>query len=154
MKTYRKFSGYLVVCLWAWFCVFVSDTPVQGNQFELLCIEGPPSTADAPEHWRAIAEAGFTLVTPGHPYDAAWQQTTLDRCAEFGLRAVPRVKIFEKGTLPDDWPARVTGAVAAYKGHRALYGYYVIDEPHAYRRDVGVCLQVHRYRLKGMEPWS
>lgn len=108
-----------------------SSQPKPGDRFELICVEGPPASADAPEHWQAIAEAGFTLLTPGYPYDEAWQKTSLGRCAEFGLRAVPRVKVFESGALPADWGKRVKQAVTAYGDDPAMYGYFVIDEPHA-----------------------
>ncbi|MHC4995147.1 MAG: hypothetical protein ACYTGQ_08860 [Planctomycetota bacterium] len=122
----------LLACVvWGAGCASDPEPIDPGARFELLCIEGPPSTADAPEHWRAIAEAGFTLVTPGYPYDEAWQKTTLDRCAELGLRAVPRVKVFEAGQLPPDWRRRVTREAAAYRGHPAMFGYFLTDEPNA-----------------------
>ena len=93
---------------------------------------GPRTAPDDPEAWRRFARAG--LEVSFRPLedsnDRAHNLATLALLDSMGLAMLPR----DSAVHPDEtrrpgWRERVRDVVAAYRGHRSLFGYFVADEP-------------------------
>ena len=86
----------------------------------------PPATL---ERYQELAECDFTLAA-SEAQTATEGMAVLDLCAQTGLKAMlidPRIT----GAVDahDGWQDEVKAAVADYRGHPALWGYYITDEP-------------------------
>jgi hypothetical protein len=95
---------------------------------------GPPLAEFADTRAAEVAAAGFTVV--GAPCaggtDPEWAVRALEVAQRHGLRMWVHDHRFspEQITAPD-WPQPLDAAVAQYRGHPALDGYFVADEPPA-----------------------
>lgn len=95
---------------------------------------GPP-LAEFDDHRAAeIAAAGFNVVGP--PCEGArspaLNRRALDIAARHGLRLWVADHRYHPYVLSrPDWRAQIAAAVAEYRGHPGLGGYFVIDEPSA-----------------------
>lgn len=110
----------------------------QPREFPISFWCGPPEGFHTVERFREIAEAGFTVVSPpctqGGPHGSAAtverNRAMLDLCRQAGLTMF---------VADNRMPARISGdptardriraITDAYKGHPALAGYAVRDEP-------------------------
>ncbi|MCE5258060.1 MAG: hypothetical protein LLG44_03255 [Chloroflexi bacterium] len=88
----------------------------------------PPLNLD---RYRELAECGFTLAAV-HAQTPAEGKQALELCAQVGLKAMiidPRIT--QAVGSPAGWEELVQQAAADYRGHPALWGYYITDEPGA-----------------------
>jgi hypothetical protein len=79
-----------------------------------------------------IAAAGFNVVGPpcGGKFNSELNLRTLDRAARRGLAVWVRDPRFSPFVMnAADWKERIARAVADYRDHPALAGYFVDDEP-------------------------
>ncbi len=95
---------------------------------------GPPLAELDDARAAEIAAAGFTVVgTPcAGGYDPALTLRALDVAQRHGIR----MWVFDHRFSPEtvaaaDWPLSLEAAAAEYRGHAALEGYFVADEPPA-----------------------
>jgi hypothetical protein len=110
---------------------------------------GPEASLLSPETFRLEAEAGFS-VNMSFFGERKVNLKALDLALGAGLRLMVQddrvAKLVEDLSLPLDVLARV---VADYKGHPALYGYFVTDEPNAVKfARLGAIVR----RLKELDP--
>jgi hypothetical protein len=94
----------------------------------------PPLAQFDDQRAAEIAGAGFSIVgAPCEgPFDPAAQLKALDVAARHGLKmwvADPRFN--ERARAVPDWEEQMAAAVDLYRGHEALGGYFVTDEPTA-----------------------
>jgi hypothetical protein len=93
---------------------------------------GPPLAQFDDARAAEIAAAGFNIV--GAPcdggFDAALNLVALDVAQRHGLRMwVADHRYGLPAVAAPDWPAPLAAAVADYRNHPALDGYFVADEP-------------------------
>src|SRR5262245_53522773 len=115
-------------------CTLAERAPAPPSRppFVLTFWCGPP--LEQFDDWRAaeIAAAGFTVV--GSPcqggFDPGLTVRALDVAGRQGLRLWVTDHRIHPATIGDaDWPAALEAAVRDYRGHPALGGYVVFDEP-------------------------
>jgi hypothetical protein len=93
---------------------------------------GPPLTEFDDARAEEIAAAGFTIVGPPceAAHDAEHNRRALDIAARHGLRMwIADPRFAEDAAGHPGWLAAVGAAVADYRDHPALAGYFVTDEP-------------------------
>jgi hypothetical protein len=96
---------------------------------------GPPLKEFDDRRAAEIVEAGFTVVGPlcegaFGAFDPVVQAAALDVAARHGLKmwiADPRFDGHARSR--PEWESQAAAAVDLYKGHEALGGYFVTDEP-------------------------
>jgi hypothetical protein len=91
-----------------------------------------------------IAAAGFTLVVGGRDSGAVFPDHSLkvlDLCRKHGLKYIARDPRIDCRTFTPEKTLDLDQVVAAYRRHPALYGYYVMDEPHpdVYPQVAAIC---------------
>jgi len=114
--------------------VRVAPTRTPSQQFLLTFWCGPPLAQFDDARAAEIAAAGFTVV--GAPCDGGFDPTlnrqALDVAQRHGLGMwVGDHRLAPKAVAAANWPAPLDAAVAEYRGHAALDGYVVADEPPA-----------------------
>lgn len=95
---------------------------------------GPPLAQFDAARAAEIAAAGFTVVAPpcSGGFDASLTLPALDLAEHHGLGMwVADHRLHPRGVDAPNWPAAVDAAVADYRAHPALAGYFVLDEPPA-----------------------
>jgi hypothetical protein len=98
-----------------------SGAPPAAGRVPVLAWLGPPAEETTPERYRELAGAGFTRNFSTFP-DAAAMQKALDVAHAAGIQQF--VSIPELATDPE-------GTARRFKGHPALAGYHLRDEPNA-----------------------
>jgi hypothetical protein len=95
---------------------------------------GPPLAELDDDRAAEIAAAGFDVVGPPceGPRNPALNRRALDVAARHGLRLWVADHRYHPYVLRhQDWRARIAAAVADYRHHPGLGGYFVVDEPSA-----------------------
>jgi hypothetical protein len=93
---------------------------------------GPPLAEFDDARAAEVAAGGFTVMGPPCTggFDAARNLQMLDVAQRHGLHAWVADHRFDRaGVGSPDWPASLNAAVADYRHHPALGGYFVTDEP-------------------------
>jgi len=104
--------------------------PWQPDEFPVGYWLGPPVTFNKLETWQTVKDGNFTFCGPAGGYSVEENRRMLEFCQQVGLKAmVVDSRINWKMVANDDWRKKVAGIVADYSSHRALYGYYLQDEP-------------------------
>jgi hypothetical protein len=127
VRTLHFFVAFLIAA-GTWLPVARATT----NPFVLTFWCGPPPEVMSPERMAEIAAAGFNVVGPpcGGKVDAAFNRQVLDLAARHGLGVWVRDPRFSPPVLhAKNWEARIGAAVADYRNHPALAGYFIDDEP-------------------------
>jgi hypothetical protein len=103
-----------------------------GRPFFIGAWVSPPTSTRDPEVWRRFARTGIDVALRPleDPNDRARNVATLTLLDSLGISLIPR----DDAVHPDElrrprWRERVRDVVAAYRGHRSLFGYFVVDEP-------------------------
>lgn len=104
----------------------------QGAPFIVTFWCGPPYEALTDARAAEIAAAGFNVI--GAPCEGRFDEKlalrAMDTAARHGLRVWLRDPRFGEGaTRKASWRNALRQAVAAYRHHPALHGYFVDDEP-------------------------
>ncbi len=102
--------------------------------FIVTCWCGPPLADFNDDRAAELAAAGFTVVGP--PCEGGWDPDqnlrALDVAHRHGLGMWVADHRFVVQSLDSPaWQARLASAVADYRQHPAVYGYFVADEPTA-----------------------
>jgi hypothetical protein len=97
--------------------------------FPISYWHGVPADRATLKDFELVAEAGFSIAQVGGTSDQIRQG--LDWCESLGITAMVQDHRMPhtRQPLPDDWKERLAGIVADYRGHSALWGYYIGDEP-------------------------
>jgi len=93
---------------------------------------GPPLDEFDDAHAAEVAAAGFTVMGPPCTggFDGPRNLRMLDVAQRHGLLAIVSDHRFDRAQVRSpDWPDALNAAVAEYRAHPALGGYFVIDEP-------------------------
>jgi hypothetical protein len=109
---------------------------------------GPPLAEFDDGRAEEIVAAGFTIVGPPCEggSDPDQNRRALDVAARHGLKMwIADARFNERARTLVDWEQQLAAAVASYKGHPALGGYFVTDEPSA-RQFEDLALIVARLR--------
>lgn len=93
---------------------------------------GPPLAAFDDARAAEIAAAGFTVV--GAPCEGEinpqLNRRALDTAQRHGLRVlISDPRLHAARPLQEGWQVRADRAIATYRGHPALAGFFVVDEP-------------------------
>ena len=108
----------------------IAQTPWRAKEFPVACWRGPSPSHNTLEHYQRLRHCNFNIVGPTGGYRTEEQLRMLDLCEQVGLKViVVDGRIGSQMVMRDDWQALVAQVVADYAGHRALYGYYLRDEP-------------------------
>lgn len=97
---------------------------------------GPPLTEFTDERAAEIAAAGFTVVGPPceGPMTPELNRRALDVAARHGLQMwINDQRVEVHNPLRPQWEDALANAVAEYRAHPALAGYFLVDEPSAAR---------------------
>lgn len=109
---------------------------------------GPPLAEFDDRRAEEIVAAGFTIVGPPCEggTDPERNRRALDVAARHGLKMwIADTRFNERARTLPDWEQQLAAAVASYRGHPALGGYFVTDEPSARQFD-DLALIVSRLR--------
>ncbi|HQK23868.1 MAG TPA: hypothetical protein PLM66_13345, partial [Candidatus Latescibacteria bacterium] len=91
---------------------------------------GVPADFVAPERYKEIAEAGFTIAQVSGTREEIVRQ--LNWCEENNITGMVLDRRVHAGmTGASDWRDTVREVVLDYSWHPALWGYYLTDEPSA-----------------------
>lgn len=102
----------------------------QPQEFVIGGWAGPPPSHNTLETWQRVADCNFTFCGVRGGYSVEQNRTMLDLCQQAGTRALLVDSRIHWGMVrDDDWRDTVSAIVADYGSHRALYGYYLRDEP-------------------------
>ncbi len=122
------------------------------DRFEIGGWIVPPVSFHTDAVFGQMEAAGFTLMTGPHQRDNEDVQSNkrfLDLCRRHGLRYIVRDSRMHLDPQTDEDKHALDAMIADYKGHPALYGYFLMDEPKPsdYRRLAGL----HAY-LQAKDP--
>jgi len=95
---------------------------------------GPPLAQFDDARAAEIAAAGFTVVAPpcSGGFDVVLNQRALEVAERHRLGMwIADYRLHPSVIAAPDWPVGIEAAVADYRGHPALAGYFVLDEPPA-----------------------
>lgn len=112
-----------VVC-WVAICLFLASPAGAADEAERMPIVawfGPPVEQTTPQRYEELADAGFTLVFTGHP-NAESMKKALEVAQGAGVKLLLSIPDLEQ--KPEE-------VAKQFKGHPALGGYYLRDEPSA-----------------------
>ena len=107
------------------------ENPVRPGRLPIMTWPGPETALLSLETFRLVADAGFSVnfSTFG---DRELNLKALDLARAAGIKLMIYDSRVDKALADESLPLDVLDAVAAdYRGHPALYGYFITDEPNA-----------------------
>lgn len=103
--------------------------------------------ANAHSNMRAVVSLGFDFVTV-----SAWREE-LDRAQAAGLKVLVWLGGFDYTTCRWNWSmAKLRDRLQDIKGHPAIFGYFVDDEPHAFCPTIVKDLRKRNALIKSIDP--
>jgi hypothetical protein len=128
-RAVRRFGGLVVLALGASGCASARAAKSAEDPFIITFWCSPPSAQFTDERAEEIARAGFNVVGP--PCEGGKEPADNRRVLEVAARHDLHVWVADDRLWGDapDWRSRVRSAVRDYRGHPALAGYFLEDEP-------------------------